>query len=42
MGKGDIKTRKGKIANNSYGVKRLKKIKKKPTVEKKTTVKKKK
>ena len=28
MGKGDIKTRRGKIANKSYGARRLKKVKK--------------
>ncbi len=29
MGKGDKKTRKGKIANGSYGVKRLKRVRSK-------------
>lgn len=42
MGKGDKKSRRGKIANNSYGVRRPKKVKKKPKVEKKTSGKKKK
>ncbi|RNC91596.1 MAG: 30S ribosomal protein THX [Allomuricauda sp.] len=28
MGKGDIKTRRGKIANGSYGARRKRKIKK--------------
>jgi len=35
MGKGDIKTRRGKISNKSYGSKRLKKGKKAVTVAKK-------
>ena len=42
MGKGDIKSRKGKIANNSYGARRPKKIKKRPSVEEKISIKKKK
>ncbi|AZQ57537.1 30S ribosomal protein THX [Maribacter sp. MJ134] len=42
MGKGDKKSRKGKIANNSYGARRPRKIKRRPTVEEKIkTVKKK-
>lgn len=35
MGKGDIKTRRGKIANNSYGARRKRKIKKRTSVEEK-------
>ncbi|MEM1260537.1 MAG: 30S ribosomal protein THX [Bacteroidota bacterium] len=35
MGKGDIKTRRGKIANNSYGSRRKRKIKKRTSVEEK-------
>lgn len=42
MGKGDKKSRKGKIANNSYGARRLKKIKKRPSVEEKISIKRKK
>ncbi len=42
MGKGDKKSRKGKIANNSYGARRPKKVKKRTTVEEKITIKKKK
>jgi 30S ribosomal protein S31 len=42
MGKGDIKSRRGKIANNSYGTRRPRKIKKRPTVEEKIDIKKKK
>ncbi len=42
MGKGDKKSKKGKIANNSYGARRPRKIKRRPTVEEKVkTVKKK-
>ena len=33
MGRGDKKTRKGKIANKSYGARRPGKIKRKPTLE---------
>lgn len=36
MGKGDIKTRRGKIANKSYGARRPRKIKKRTSVEEKT------
>jgi 30S ribosomal protein S31 len=39
MGKGDKKTRRGKIANKSYGVRRPGKIKRKPTVEEKISIK---
>ncbi|AIZ41707.1 hypothetical protein M666_09020 [Cellulophaga baltica 18] len=42
MGKGDKKSRKGKIANNSFGARRPKKIKRRPTVEEKIAIKKKK
>lgn len=38
MGKGDKKSKKGKIANNSYGARRPRKIKKRPTVEEKIKV----
>lgn len=38
MGKGDKKTRRGKIANKSYGAKRTGKIKRKPTVEERIRV----
>ncbi|NHF60747.1 30S ribosomal protein THX [Flavobacteriaceae bacterium TP-CH-4] len=38
MGKGDKKTRRGKIINGTYGVRRRRKIKKKPTVEEKISV----
>ncbi|QLG44267.1 30S ribosomal protein THX [Costertonia aggregata] len=42
MGKGDKKTRRGKIANKSYGARRPKGIKKKPSVEEKISIKNKK
>ncbi len=42
MGKGDKKSRRGKIANNSYGARRPRKIKKRPTIEEKINVGKKK
>ncbi|MDF4223440.1 MULTISPECIES: 30S ribosomal protein THX [Maribacter] len=42
MGKGDKKSRKGKISNNSYGTRRPRKIKKRPTVEEKIKINKKK
>ena len=32
MGKGDIKTKRGKIANKSYGARRPGRIKKRPNV----------
>ncbi|KPM31828.1 Hypothetical protein I595_2328 [Croceitalea dokdonensis DOKDO 023] len=35
MGKGDIKTKRGKIANKSYGARRRRKIRKRVTVEEK-------
>ncbi len=42
MGKGDLKSRKGKISNNSYGARRKRKIKKRPTIEEKIKIEKKK
>lgn len=39
MGKGDRKTKRGKIHNQSYGARRPRKIKRKPTVEEKVSVK---
>ncbi len=42
MGKGDKKSKRGKIANNSYGARRPKKIKKRPAIEDKINVRKKK
>ncbi|SIS95576.1 RPS31 30S ribosomal protein S31 [Zobellia uliginosa] len=42
MGRGDKKSRRGKIANRSYGARRPKKIKRRPTVEEKISLKKKK
>lgn len=42
MGKGDKKTRRGKIANGTYGTRRKRKLKKKPTIEEKISVDKKK
>jgi len=42
MGKGDIKTRRGKIANKSYGARRPKKAKPVAASAKKKTTKKKK
>jgi len=39
MGKGDIKTKRGKIANKSYGARRPKKGKKVAVVTKKTKAK---
>ncbi|ALM06513.1 hypothetical protein SB49_00800 [Sediminicola sp. YIK13] len=42
MGKGDIKSKRGKISNNSYGARRKRKIKKRPTVEEKIKIEKKK
>lgn len=38
MGKGDKKTRRGKIAIGSYGVRRKKNIKKRPTTKEKINV----
>lgn len=35
MGKGDVKTRRGKIANKSYGARRPRKIRKRTSVEEK-------
>ncbi|MEH6748540.1 MAG: 30S ribosomal protein THX [Maribacter arcticus] len=42
MGKGDKKSKKGKISNNSYGARRPRKIKKRPTIDEKIKVSKKK
>ncbi len=42
MGKGDKKTRRGKIVNKSYGARRPRGIKRKPSVEEKIDIKKKK
>ncbi len=42
MGRGDKKTRKGKIANGTFGARRPRKIKKRLTVEEKISIKKKK
>ncbi|MGB5821202.1 MAG: 30S ribosomal protein THX [Saonia sp.] len=41
MGKGDKKSRRGKIANKSYGARRPGRIKKRPTVEEKIRIEKK-
>lgn len=38
MGKGDVKTKRGKIYRGSYGVRRRKKIKKRAPVEEKVSV----
>jgi len=38
MGKGDIKTKRGKIANKTYGARRKRKIKKRTTIEEKLVV----
>ena len=35
MGRGDIKTKRGKIANKTYGARRKRKIKKRTTIEEK-------
>jgi 30S ribosomal protein S31 len=42
MGKGDKKSKRGKIANQSFGARRPRKIKKRPTVEEKISIRKKK
>jgi 30S ribosomal protein S31 len=42
MGRGDKKTRRGKIANGTFGARRPRKIKKRLTVEEKISIKKKK
>jgi len=39
MGKGDKTSKRGKIANKSYGVRRPRKIKKRPSLEEKINVK---
>jgi 30S ribosomal protein S31 len=38
MGKGDVKTKRGKIANKTYGARRKRKIKKRTTIEEKIGV----
>lgn len=35
MGKGDKKSKRGKIVNGTYGARRKRKIKKKPTIQEK-------
>lgn len=35
IGKGDLKTKRGKIANKTYGARRKRKIKKRTTIEEK-------
>ncbi|MCK0147332.1 30S ribosomal protein THX [Arenibacter sp. F26102] len=35
MGKGDKKSKRGKIVNGTWGVRRKRKIKKRPTIEEK-------
>lgn len=42
MGKGDKKSKRGKIINGTYGTRRKRKIKRKPSVEEKISVEKKK
>lgn len=42
MGKGDKKSKRGKIINGTYGARRKRKLKKKPTIEEKINVGKKK
>ncbi|MCL5247061.1 30S ribosomal protein THX [Cellulophaga sp. 20_2_10] len=42
MGKGDIKSKRGKIINGTYGAKRKRKIKRKPTLQEKINPEKKK
>lgn len=42
MGKGDKKSRRGKISNGTFGVRRPRKIKRRVTVEEKVNIKKKK
>lgn len=39
MGKGDKKSKRGKIINGTYGARRKRKIKKRPTVEERVSVK---
>ncbi|WP_430909429.1 30S ribosomal protein THX [Maribacter sp. 2-571] len=39
MGKGDVKTKRGKINNGTFGARRKRKIKKRPTVEEKISIK---
>tara|TARA_R110002049_G_scaffold13497_3_gene58311 strand:+ start:7157 stop:7285 length:129 start_codon:yes stop_codon:yes gene_type:complete len=42
MGKGDKKSKRGKIINGTYGSRRKRKLKRKPTIEEKINVGKKK
>ncbi|MCK0158424.1 30S ribosomal protein THX [Cellulophaga sp. F20128] len=42
MGKGDKKSKRGKIINGTYGARRKRKLKRKPTIEEKINVGKKK
>ncbi|MGF1557918.1 MAG: 30S ribosomal protein THX [Flavobacteriaceae bacterium] len=42
MGKGDKKSRRGKISNGSYGARRPRSVKKRPTIIEKISVEKKK
>jgi len=39
MGKGDKKSRRGKIINGTYGARRKRKIKKRPSIEERVSVK---
>jgi len=39
MGKGDKKSKRGKIINGTYGARRKRKIKKRPTVEERISIK---
>jgi 30S ribosomal protein S31 len=38
MGKGDLKTKRGKIANKTYGARRKRKIKKRTSIDTKINV----
>jgi 30S ribosomal protein S31 len=38
MGKGDVKTKRGKIANKTYGARRKRKIKKRTSIDTKINV----
>lgn len=42
MGKGDKKSKRGKINNGTYGVRRKRKLKRKPTINEKINIEKKK
>ncbi|QCW99200.1 30S ribosomal protein THX [Aggregatimonas sangjinii] len=39
MGKGDKKSKRGKIVNGTYGTRRKRKIKKRPTAEERVSIK---